>query len=86
MIPSPSPHESLFWDHTSRFIAADGKPVHEQVVRRDRWRLTRTHDGTLVLHDLLEDPGQTEDVSDRHPAVMDDLLGRLDVYAEADSR
>lgn len=79
-----SPHESLFWDHTSRFIAADGKPIHEQVVRRDHWRLTRTHDGALVLHDLQADPGQTEDVSEAHPSVTADLRARLD--AATDSR
>jgi arylsulfatase A-like enzyme len=46
-------------------------------VRLGEMRLTIGSDGSALLHDLTEDPGQRHDVSDDHPEVVSMLKGLL---------
>jgi len=71
---SGSPHEALFWNHESRFKAFNGQPDYARVVRRGRWRLTYSGVTGTKLHDLLEDPGQTRNLADQEPGVVEELM------------
>lgn len=51
-------------------------------VRGDRWKYIWTTDGT-ELYDLLDDPGETTDVSDDNPDVVSDLGEQRERYIEA---
>jgi len=42
-------------------------------VHRGRYKLVTASDGSRALYDLEADPGETEDVADRHPAIVAEL-------------
>lgn len=65
-------HEFLYWE----FPAYGG----QQAVRMGRWKAVRQNllrrgknaaDPTFELYDLAQDPGETQDVSQDHPEVVD---------------
>lgn len=57
-------------------------PFDRRVVRRGRYKLHWwVRDGTYELYDLVEDPGETRDLGDARPEVVEDLLGTLRAYA-----
>jgi len=51
-------------------------------LRGRRWKYVRTADGDR-LFDLVEDPGETTDVAERHPDVLADLRERCDDVLES---
>ncbi|MBX0303034.1 sulfatase [Haloarcula salinisoli] len=55
--------------------------------RTDRWKcFWRTADGVIELYDLMNDPDELEDVSDHHPAVVDEHKTQMQTYLdEADA-
>ncbi len=79
-VGKPTAERPIFWDHPSRRVDASGQPIHEQVVRLGRWRLTRSRDGDVALHDTDADPAQVHDVAAQHPELVAELLAKLDAY------
>lgn len=78
---APSPHEALFWSHTSLRRGFAGERVVSRAVRQGRWRLTESPDG-LELNDLAVDPAQARDVAAEHPDVVERLAAQLDQHEE----
>jgi arylsulfatase A-like enzyme len=67
-------HDYLYWE----FHEQGGK----QALRRGRWKAVRLGavadpGAPLELYDLERDPGETEDVAARHPAVVRELAGLM---------
>lgn len=62
----------------------------QRAVRTDRWKFVRTYDAGMwegvlpdrQLFDMAADPWEQEDVSDRHPAVVESLETRMVEWAE----
>lgn len=64
-------HEYMYWE----FHELGGR----QAVRKDNWKLVRyqvlnSSKTTTELYDLNTDPGEENNVSDKHPEIMKDLL------------
>jgi len=64
-------HDYLYWE----FHESGGR----QAVRRNDWKLVRYHildpeKITTELYDLSRDPGETTNVADQHPGVVEELL------------
>lgn len=53
---------------------------------RGDWKITRVPpplgDGMWHLYNLAQDPGETRDLSDKHPALFQDMLREYKVYAQ----
>lgn len=68
----------------SVFSEADRKNEHNdalRAIRRGDWKLVLDRfSGELVLYDLAADPGEHEDVSQRHPEVAATLRTELDAF------
>jgi arylsulfatase A-like enzyme len=73
---------------------AEGKPsTHEEIlvnveairgaIRRGDWKLVRmaTYPGKTELYNLADDPGEKNNVADRHPEIVRELDARLVAYA-----
>ncbi|MFK7818901.1 MAG: sulfatase-like hydrolase/transferase [Planctomycetaceae bacterium] len=59
-----------------RFYGVDDLP--DLAVRDGKWKLLCEYDGSdALLFNLEEDSGETTDVADRHPALVQRLAGRL---------
>jgi arylsulfatase A-like enzyme len=64
-------HDYLYWE----FHESKGR----QAVRRNNWKLVRYHildpeKMTTELYDLSLDPGETDNVAEKHPGVVEELL------------
>jgi arylsulfatase A-like enzyme len=64
-------HESLYWE----FMAKGGK----QAIRKGEWKLVRNDvisnpPGTIELYDLKEDLQEEQNLADRNPEIVDELL------------
>lgn len=72
---APSPHDDVLIN-VEAFRGA---------IRRGNWKLVRTAllPGKVELFDLAADPGEQENVAERHPEVVKDLESRLLSYARA---
>lgn len=69
-------HSHLYWELPG--------PPRQQAVRMGNWKALRLDPTqTLLLYDLRADPGETENVADRHPDVRARLLSILDAPAPA---
>ena len=53
-----------------------------RLVQDERHKLVRHADGSLLLFDLEEDPGETQNLSEEAPDVVARLLALLDSEAE----
>ena len=62
-------HEFLYWEHRG-----------ERAVRSGRWKAIRPRqpDANVAIYDLVDDVGETNDVSKNHP----DVVTRLTKYME----
>ncbi len=66
--PQPQ-HELLYW--------RSERPAPTQAVRKAHWKgVYTTGDPNLRLYDLTVDPGETNDVADEHPDVVQQLIVR----------
>jgi arylsulfatase A-like enzyme len=63
------PHEMLFWKWH------DG-----DVVRKGNWKLLRSSAGSRALYDLSSDIGETKDVAQEHPELVDELTKALEAW------
>jgi len=63
------PHKLLFW---RRGVAA--------AVRSGPWKLIRSESNPTLLFDLDRDLAETDDLSLQHPAVVEELLGALELW------
>ena len=62
-------HEYLYWDY------AHVRGTFSQALRVDHWKGVRNGPGApLEIYDLAKDPGETRDVADLHP----DIVNRID--------
>lgn len=76
-------HEHLYWEYPAR----GGK----QAVRQGRWKAVRLGtnedpDGPLELYNLQEDPGEQQNVAERHPDIvhrLSQIMGTASVPSEA---
>ncbi len=75
-----SPHEALFWIHTSKQPGFDGRPEFQRVVREGRWRLSYSSSAGIELHDLVDDPGQLRNRAADEPERVDRLSSLLDAH------
>jgi arylsulfatase A-like enzyme len=69
----PSPHDDILIN----------VEVFRGAIRKGNWKLLKKAilPGTTELFDLSKDPGETENVADKHPNVVKDLEARLVAYA-----
>ncbi len=70
----PSPHEDLLL----------GVELFRGAIRKGNWKLLKIAllPGKTQLFDLAKDPGETTNVADQHPMVVNDLEARLTGYAK----
>jgi arylsulfatase A-like enzyme len=70
----PTPHEDILIN-VEAFRGA---------VRKGNWKLFKmaTLPGKTELYDLSKDPGEKENVADKHPEIVQDLEARLLKYAK----
>jgi len=70
----PSPHEDILIN----------VEVFRGAIRTGKWKLIRVAimPGKTELFDLSKDPGEKENVADKHPEVVKDLEARLMNYAK----
>jgi len=83
-------------DISGLFLAPeDARSPHEVVlyknegIRRGRWKLVCVADengGSRELYDLDSDIGETKNLADKHPDVVNDLAGELEKYRDMLSR
>jgi arylsulfatase A len=67
-------HETLYWE----FHELDGR----QAIRKNNWKLIRYQvfipaKTTTELYDLDKDPGEVNNVADKHPELITELLKRM---------
>ncbi len=70
-------------EYYSRIIAAK-----DRMIRNEHWKLVHqplTEGNQLLLFDLESDPGCTQDLSLKHPEIVESLLGRLTLWMKPDS-
>ncbi|MAE71381.1 MAG: sulfatase [Gemmatimonadetes bacterium] len=53
-----------------------------RAIRDERWKLARASDGTLELYDLENDSGETNELSNVHPEIVNALCRELDRWVE----
>ena len=70
----PSPHEDILIN----------VEVFRGAIRKGKWKLIKVAilPGKTELFDLENDPGEKENVADKHPEVVKDLEARLLAYAK----
>jgi arylsulfatase A-like enzyme len=67
-------HETLYWEFHER----DGR----QAIRKNNWKLVRYQvfipsKTTTELYDLSRDPGEENNIADKHPEIVAELLARM---------
>jgi arylsulfatase A-like enzyme len=65
------PPAAQYWEHTGNCA-----------VRRGRWKLVREYPGAWELYDLTVDRAETRDVAVHHPAMVAELSGSFDAWAD----
>lgn len=80
------PHDVLFWRHAQNPADSECPEREEWAVRKGDWKLIRpTGCSPLELYDLATDPGETTDLAESNPLVVEDLLHELTLWeAELD--
>ncbi len=53
-----------------------------RAIRRGDWKITDIGDGKWRLFNLVDDPGETDDLSLRHPDRLQELIAAWDKYAQ----
>ena len=66
-----APHEYLVW-----------RSGPNAAVRKGQWKLIRSEGGPTRLYNLDKDPGESVDHSDEQPALLVELEGVLEEWAE----
>jgi len=82
MAPQPS------MDALEKRVGDLPDPVHTydrslRAIRTDQYKYIRGSDGTTELYDIQSDPGETNDLSDTHEAVVADLDTTLEEWLDS---
>lgn len=51
-----------------------------------KWKLIRTHKGNKELYNIIEDPYETKEISDRYPNILKKLDQKIDTFLEDDPK
>ncbi len=73
-------HELLYWNRYENAYRRPDRPErYHEAVRMGRWKAVQPAPGEpFELYDIEADPGETTDVADEHPDVMEQVRGHLE--------
>ena len=64
-----NPHEILFWRRAEYFA-----------MRKGKWKIVKLRMLPVALFDLENDIGETNDLAEKHPEILDDLMQEFDKW------
>jgi Arylsulfatase A and related enzymes len=64
-------HDTLYWEYN-----------HDRAARRGNWKIVALPKGEWKLFDLSVDRAEQHDLSQKHPEVLRDLVGRWNAWAK----